>query len=70
MAFINYAAREINCKIVYYGPGLCGKTTNLQYVYKKTNPDQKGKLISLATETERTLLNRRQGPPTPPPAPG
>ncbi|MDG2332893.1 MAG: ADP-ribosylation factor-like protein [Myxococcota bacterium] len=56
MSFINYAAREINCKIVYYGPGLCGKTTNLQYVYQKTNPDLKGKMISLATETERTLF--------------
>ena len=56
MAFINYAAREINCKIVYYGPGLCGKTTNLQYIYNKTNPDLKGKMISLATETERTLF--------------
>ncbi len=56
MSFINYSSREINCKIVYYGPGLCGKTTNLQYVYKKTNPEQKGKLISLATETERTLF--------------
>ena len=56
MSFINYSSREINCKIVYYGPGLCGKTTNLQIVYKKTNPDQKGKLISLATETERTLF--------------
>lgn len=56
MSFINYSSREINCKIVYYGPGLCGKTTNLQFVYKRTNPDQKGKLISLATETERTLF--------------
>jgi signal recognition particle receptor subunit beta len=56
VSFINYSSREINCKIVYYGPGLCGKTTNLQYVYKKTNPYQKGKLISLATETERTLF--------------
>lgn len=56
MSFINYSSREINCKIVYYGPGLCGKTTNLQYVYKKTNPEQKGKLISLATESERTLF--------------
>jgi signal recognition particle receptor subunit beta len=56
VSFINYSSREINCKIVYYGPGLCGKTTNLQYIYKKTNPDQKGKLISLATETERTLF--------------
>ena len=56
MSFINYLSREINCKIVYYGPGLCGKTTNLQYVYAKTNPDAKGKMISLATETERTLF--------------
>ena len=56
MSFINYMAREINCKIVYYGPGLCGKTTNLQYIYDKTNPTAKGKMISLATETERTLF--------------
>jgi signal recognition particle receptor subunit beta len=56
MTFINYAAREINCKIVYYGPGLGGKTTNLQWIYDKTNPTAKGKLISLATETDRTLF--------------
>lgn len=56
MSFINYSSKEINCKIVYYGPGLCGKTTNLQYVYGKTNPVAKGKMISLATETERTLF--------------
>jgi signal recognition particle receptor subunit beta len=56
MSFINYSAREINCKIVYYGPGLCGKTTNLKFIYDKTNPDAKGKMISLATETERTLF--------------
>ncbi|WP_020674751.1 GTP-binding protein [Geopsychrobacter electrodiphilus] len=56
MSFINYASREINCKIVYYGPGLCGKTTNLQYIYNKTAQDAKGKMISLATETERTLF--------------
>lgn len=56
MSFINYSSREINCKIVYYGPGLCGKTTNLNYVYQKTNPDNRGKMISLATETERTLF--------------
>ncbi len=56
MSFINYASREINCKIVYYGPGLCGKTTNLQYVYNKTAEESKGKMISLATETERTLF--------------
>ena len=56
MSFINYSSREINCKIVYYGPGLCGKTTNLQHIYARTNPAAKGKLISLATETERTLF--------------
>ena len=56
MTFINYASREINCKIVYYGPGLCGKTTNLQYIYDTTAPTSKGKLISLATETDRTLF--------------
>ena len=56
MSFINYSSREINCKLVYYGPGLCGKTTNLQYIYAKTNPEAKGKMISLATETERTLF--------------
>jgi signal recognition particle receptor subunit beta len=56
MSFINYASREINCKIVYYGPGLCGKTTNLQYIFQKTAPEARGKMISLATETERTLF--------------
>ena len=56
MTFINYAAREINCKIVYYGPGLGGKTTNLQYIYNKTAPERKGKMISLATEADRTLF--------------
>jgi signal recognition particle receptor subunit beta len=56
MSFINYLSREINCKIVYYGPGLCGKTANLQYIYNKTNPEARGKMISLATETERTLF--------------
>jgi signal recognition particle receptor subunit beta len=56
MSMINYASREINCKIVYYGPGLCGKTTNLEYVYEKVAPNTRGKLISLATETERTLF--------------
>jgi signal recognition particle receptor subunit beta len=56
MSFINYASREINCKIVYYGPGLCGKTTNLQTIYNRTAPDARGKMISLATETERTLF--------------
>ena len=56
MSMINYASREINCKIVYYGPGLGGKTTNLEYVYEKVAPTTRGKLISLATETERTLF--------------
>ncbi len=56
MSLINYAGREINCKIVYYGTGLGGKTTNLEYVYSKVNPEAKGKMISLATETERTLF--------------
>ena len=56
MSMINYASREINCKIVYYGPGLGGKTTNLEIVYGKVQPDTRGKLISLATETERTLF--------------
>ena len=56
MSLINYASRELNCKIVYYGTGLGGKTTNLEYVYSKVNPEAKGKMISLATETERTLF--------------
>jgi hypothetical protein len=56
LSFINFAAREINCKIVYYGAGLGGKTTNLQCIYQKTAEQQKGKMISLATETERTLF--------------
>ncbi|HIF23036.1 MAG TPA: gliding-motility protein MglA, partial [Gemmatimonadetes bacterium] len=56
MSMINYASREINCKIVYYGTGLGGKTTNLEYIYSRVNPDMKGKMISLATETERTLF--------------
>ncbi len=56
MSMINYASREINCKIVYYGPGLGGKTSNLEFVYEKVSPNTRGKLISLATETERTLF--------------
>ncbi len=56
MSMINYASREINCKIVYYGPGLGGKTTNLEHIFSKLQPDTRGKLISLATETERTLF--------------
>ncbi len=56
MVTINYAQREIHCKIVYYGPGLCGKTTNLKFIYDKTSPKVKGRMISLATEAERTLF--------------
>jgi signal recognition particle receptor subunit beta len=56
MSMINYASREINCKIVYYGPGLGGKTTNLEHVYTKVAPQTRGKMVSLATETERTLF--------------
>ena len=56
MSMINFASREINCKIVYYGPGLGGKTTNLEHVYQKVSPNTRGKLISLATESERTLF--------------
>ncbi len=56
MSMINYASREINCKLVYYGPGLGGKTTNLEYIFSKINPDTRGKMISLATEQERTLF--------------
>lgn len=56
MTYVNYAAREINVKIVYYGPGLGGKTTNLQFIYSQAGANQKGKLISLATETDRTLF--------------
>ncbi len=56
MAVLNYAAREITCKIVYCGPGLSGKTVNLQQIYKMVSPDRRGELVSLATETERTLF--------------
>lgn len=56
MPFINFPAREINCKLVYYGPGLGGKTANLQWIYEHTGSNQKGKMISLATETDRTLF--------------
>lgn len=56
MAFINHAGREICCKIVYYGPGLCGKTTNVEQIYERTNAGSKGKLISLKTESDRTLF--------------
>jgi signal recognition particle receptor subunit beta len=56
MSFINHALKEVNCKIIYFGAGLCGKTTNVQYIYEKTNPDRKGKMTSLSTENERTLF--------------
>lgn len=56
MSFINYAAKEVNCKIVYSGPGLSGKTTNVQFIYEQTQSDQRGKLMSLSTENERTLF--------------
>jgi len=56
MSFVNHMSKEINCKLVYYGPGLCGKTTNLQFIHDSTNPDSRGKMINLATETERTLF--------------
>jgi signal recognition particle receptor subunit beta len=56
MSFVNYHSKEINCKIVYYGPGMGGKTTNIQYIYKKTGQDDKGKMFSLNTKNERTLF--------------
>ncbi|TVP74629.1 MAG: gliding-motility protein MglA [Gemmatimonadales bacterium] len=56
MSMINYASREINCKVVYYGTGLGGKTTNLEYVFSRIDPETRGKMISLATETDRTLF--------------
>ena len=56
MALINYSSKEINCKIVYYGPGLGGKTTNIKYIYSKVNPNNRGKLMSLDTELDRTLF--------------
>ncbi|TMQ62371.1 MAG: GTPase domain-containing protein [Candidatus Eisenbacteria bacterium] len=56
MSLINYSSREINCKIVYYGPGLCGKTTNLQHIYSRVPQETRGKMISLATEMDRTLF--------------
>ena len=56
MPVVNYQSREITCKIVYYGPGRSGKTTNLQHVYSQLPEDRKGKMVSLATETDRTLF--------------
>jgi signal recognition particle receptor subunit beta len=56
MSFINYAAKEINCKVVYFGPGLGGKTTNVQYIYEQTQKESRSKLVTLSTENERTLF--------------
>ncbi len=56
MSYVNHLAREINCKIVYYGPGLCGKTTNVQHIFDVSKPEMRGKMISLATESDRTLF--------------
>ena len=56
MSLVNYATREITCKIVYYGPGRSGKTTNLHYIYGQVPEDRKGKMVSLATQTDRTLF--------------
>ena len=56
MALINIATHEIHCKIVYYGIGYCGKTTNLQHVFKSIDPRARGEMLSIATETERTLF--------------
>lgn len=56
MSFLNHASREITCKLVYYGPGLCGKTTNVENLYRRAKAQSRGKLVSLTTETERTLF--------------
>ncbi len=56
MSIVNYATREITCKIVYYGAGRSGKTTNLQYIYAQVPPERKGNMVSLATQTDRTLF--------------
>ena len=56
MAFFNYATMQMAAKVVYYGPGLCGKTTNLQYIYNKTAPRSRGEMVSLETESDRTLF--------------
>jgi signal recognition particle receptor subunit beta len=56
MSFINFATKEINCKIVYYGPGLSGKTVNIKWIYEHVRPENRGELVTLATETERTLF--------------
>jgi signal recognition particle receptor subunit beta len=56
MSFINFATKEINCKIVYYGPGLSGKTVNIKWIFGHVRPENRGELVTLATETERTLF--------------
>jgi small GTP-binding protein len=56
MSFVNYHTKEINCKIVYYGPGLSGKTTNIQFIHQKTASQNKSEIVSLNTENERTLF--------------
>ena len=56
MVLFNHATREMTAKIVYYGPGLCGKTTNLMVIFDKLDPKSKGKMLSLATKTDRTLF--------------
>ncbi len=56
MSFINYTTKEINCKVIYFGPGLGGKTTNIQFIYEKTQQRERGKLVTLSTENERTLF--------------
>ncbi|HEX7807898.1 MAG TPA: gliding-motility protein MglA, partial [Thermoanaerobaculia bacterium] len=56
MVFFNYATMQMAAKIVYYGPGLCGKTTNLHHIYTKTSPQSRGEMVSLETETDRTLF--------------
>src|SRR5512147_1308224 len=56
MSLVNYAAREITCKIVYYGPGRSGKTSNLHYIYNQVPNDRRGSMVSLATQTDRTLF--------------
>ncbi|MCB9092404.1 MAG: GTPase domain-containing protein [Halobacteriovoraceae bacterium] len=56
MSFVNYYTKEINCKIVYFGPGLGGKTTNVKYIYQQTSDDQKNKMVALDTDNERTLF--------------
>lgn len=56
MSLVNFTTREISCKIVYYGPGRSGKTTNLQYIFSRVPDDRRGKMVSLATQTDRTLF--------------